>query len=492
MALDLEELRRAARGGGAGARAPRHRRPRLRPVPASVPVESDEGWTWRSWLGLLMIGMFLYRCVSADDKGATVDPGEATTAEAAADAGQAVAAPRSGARPRAPTPDYDPPPLLDPEAPSPGPRLVAGDDLQAGARRVPMQAGLLSVVSGGGSQRLQLDGVDLVGPSGAAIRLVHRAKYVDREVVTGLSGCRSTGEACAPDRPFFVLMRTGLPTRVLQAQGISVTPGFGTVSADDTGVIVDIGIDRGTQWRATLTARDGIHVDSRAARMRALDDAQCAQVSLALRECSFADAASCAIPGASAARIGAARRNALTSLFNGTTGFNERGFLALCSDACSSRVPPSAGRVFAEVCSGADPTQWAAPALPWLPGARMPEVDGGKALPTGMTPVEAARTGAAPVETAASIDFERSPAAEAFYPSAAQRAGIEGAVVVGVCIDDSGRMVGAPEVRRGSGHEVLDQAALRWVTFARFNPALRDGSPVAACVTVPVRYALQR
>lgn len=491
MALDLEELRRTARGGGAGGGGPRGRRPRLRSVPAPAPVEPDEGWTWRSWLGLLMIGFFLYRCVSSDPKDAAAEPPEAAPVEAAPDAARAAAASRRAARAPAQAPDYDPPPLLDPEAPSPGPRLVEGDMLQGGVKRLSTQAGLLSVV-GGGSQRLQLDGADLAGPSGAAVRLVHRARFADREVITGVSGCRSAGASCAPDRPFFVLMRAGLPTRVLQAQGIAVTPGFGAVSADDTGVTVDIGIDRGTAWRATLTARDGIHVDSRPAPMRALDDAQCAQVSLALRECSFADAASCAVPGASAAQIGAARRSALTALFNGTTGFNERGFLTLCSDACSSRVPPSPGRVFAQACSGADPTQWAAPALPWLPGARTPEAVARKAVSAETTSADTASAEAVPAWTAPSIDQERSPSPETFYPSEAQRAGIEGAVVVGVCLDASGRIVGAPEVRRSSGHDVLDQAAVRWATFLQFNPGRQDGSPAAACVTVPVRYTLQR
>lgn len=486
MALDLEELRRAARGGGADGSGPRPPRPRLRSVPAPAPVASDEAWTWRSWLGLLMIGVFLYRCVSADEKGAAADPVEATTAEAATDAGQAAASPRSGARPSAAAPDYDPPPLLDPEAPSPGPRLVAGDDLQVGARRVPMQAGVLSVAGDGGSQRLQLDGVELVGPSGAAIRLVHRARYVDREVVTGLSGCRSTGASCAPDRPFFVLMRTGLPTRVLQAQGIAVTPGFGAVTADDTGVTVDIGIDRGTQWRATLTMRDGIHVGSEPAAIRALDDTQCAEVSLALRECSLTEASYCAVPGASASQLTAARRNALTRLFNTTTGFDQGGFLTLCSAACAERAAPSPQRVFVEACSGADPAQWATPALPWLPGAS-PVV-----LPATAREREAPREGPGAVSVNAVVrpDLSRSPPPNAFYPSAARQGGITGVATVEVCTDASGDLEGAPKIGETSGSVELDAAALRWATFASFLPALRDGSPVAACGGVRLRFTL--
>ena len=485
MALDLEELRRTARGGGAGSGGPRGRRPRLRSVPAPQPVEPDVGWTWRSRLGLLMIGLFLYRCVSSDPKDAAAEPPEAAPVEAAPDAARAAAASRRAARAPAQAPDYDPPPLLDPEAPSPGPRLVEGDMLQGGVKRLSTQAGLLSVV-GDGSQRLQLDGTDLAGPSGAAVRLVHRARFADREVITGVSGCRSAGASCTPDRPFFVLMRAGLPTRVLQAQGIAVTPGFGAVSADDTGVTVDIGIDRGTAWRATLTARDGIHVDSRPAPMRALDDAQCAQVSLALRECSFADAASCAVPGASAAQIDAARRSALTALFNGTTGFNERGFLTLCSDACSSRVPPSAERVFAEACSGADPTQWAAPSLPWLPGAPPVVVPaaGGERAAVG------AGSGSAPVDAGIRADRARSPPLEAFYPSVAKQGGITGVVTLEVCTDASGDLQGEPKIGESSGAPVLDAAALRWATFASFLPATRGGSPVAACGGVRIRFVL--
>ena len=363
-----------------------------------------------------------------------------------------------------------------------------------------MQAGLLSVVSGGGSQRLQLDGVDLVGPSGAAIRLVHRARYVDREVVTGLSGCRSTGASCAPDRPFFVLMRTGLPTRVLQAQGIAVTPGFGAVSADDAGVTVDIGIGRGTQWRATLTTRDGIHLGSEPAAIRALDDAQCAEVSLALRECSLTEASSCTVPGASASQLTAARRNALTRLYNTTTGFDQGGFLALCSAACAERTAPSPEHVLVGVCSGAEPAQWATPSLPWLPGAPPVVVPAtastgstgaaGAAAAAETTAAATAEPGAGPVDAQARMDRSRSPPLDAFYPSAARRDGITGATVVQVCTDASGKLRGEPTIGESSGSSALDAAALRWASFASFVPATRDGSPVAACFSFRVRFDL--
>lgn len=497
MALDLEELRRAARGG---ARRP----PRLRSVPPPAPAPAppspsaaEEGWTWKSWLGLFMIGVFLYRCASGGDK--PTDPPVEAPAAAPVDAAQRPARPSGErARPRsdAAAAAAAPPPLLDPEPPSPGPRLAVEDDLQDGISRLPTQAGVLRIVRVGGAQRLELDGAPLDGPGGAAIRLVHRAAFADREVVTGFSGCRSASSACRPDRPFFVLMRAGAGARVLQAEGIAVTDGFGAVDADATGVGVDLGIHRGTQWRATLTARDGIHVDARPARLRALDDAQCAQVSLALRGCSVTDASSCAVPGASAAQLPAARRSALTDLFDTTTGFNQRGFLALCSAACTERAAPSPGRVFAEACSGAEPAQWSTPSLPWLPGA-----------PPVVAPTDAARgeaaadgdTGAGgaappamdePAGPSPRLDVARSPSTDDFYPPSARRAGIEGAAVVDLCVDTSGRVEGDPTIRVGSGADALDEGAVRWARQARFMPATRDGQPVPGCTAVRVRFKL--
>jgi periplasmic protein TonB len=51
--------------------------------------------------------------------------------------------------------------------------------------------------------------------------------------------------------------------------------------------------------------------------------------------------------------------------------------------------------------------------------------------------------------------------------------------------------VGEIEIRRSSGHDVLDQAALDAVKRWKFNPAREDGEPVADWVSIPVRFNLQ-
>ena len=56
-------------------------------------------------------------------------------------------------------------------------------------------------------------------------------------------------------------------------------------------------------------------------------------------------------------------------------------------------------------------------------------------------------------------------------------------------VDENGRPVKIA-VRRSSGHDVLDAAALRAVRNWRFEPARLDGKPVDAKLEVPVRFAL--
>lgn len=490
MAIDLERLRAAARGATPASgelRRPRaERRTRRRAEPATVtplPDPSGSGMGWKNRLLLVIIGIFVYsQCAGDKPERGAADPREAAPAVVVPDAPPAAASPPPRVEESAPPP-AELPPLLDRNPPTPGPQLAVQDIFEAGVTRLPTAAGLLRVVRSGGTDRLELDGVPFEGPSGAVIRLLHRAAFSDREVVTGVSGCRSAGSACRPDRPFFVLMRPGLPVRVLQSEGIRVGAGFGAIEADASGVAVDLGIDRGAQWRATLTTRDGIHVGSQPALVRALDDARCAEVSSALRECSLADAASCTVPGASAAQLSAARRSALSALYADTTGFNQRGFLALCSAACTERAVPSPGRVFAEACAGSDPDQWANPTLPWLPGA--PPVRASVGGPSAAPPAAEAVAARRP-----RLDAARSPPTSDFYPDSARRAGIEGMTVIDVCADARGRVDGDPTVRETSGSEALDKGAVRWARRARFLPDESSGEPVPGCTAVRVRFKL--
>ena len=83
--------------------------------------------------------------------------------------------------------------------------------------------------------------------------------------------------------------------------------------------------------------------------------------------------------------------------------------------------------------------------------------------------------------------YARCPAP--IFPDEARKAKIGGTVLLLVEVDGNGRPVNVA-LRRSSGHEVLDAAALRAVRNWRFEPARLDGKPVDAKLEVPVRFAL--
>ncbi|MBF0125836.1 MAG: energy transducer TonB [Magnetococcales bacterium] len=76
------------------------------------------------------------------------------------------------------------------------------------------------------------------------------------------------------------------------------------------------------------------------------------------------------------------------------------------------------------------------------------------------------------------------------YPSFSRRMGHEGTVLLTVTVTAEG-LVAQVEIRSGSGFEALDRAAQAAVARWHFLPARRNGHPVAAIVTVPVRFRLQ-
>lgn len=75
------------------------------------------------------------------------------------------------------------------------------------------------------------------------------------------------------------------------------------------------------------------------------------------------------------------------------------------------------------------------------------------------------------------------------YPWQARRMGIEGRVVLHVEILQDGSS-GRIEIRQSSGHELLDQAAIKAVGGWRFDPARIAGSPIAAWADVPISFRL--
>lgn len=76
------------------------------------------------------------------------------------------------------------------------------------------------------------------------------------------------------------------------------------------------------------------------------------------------------------------------------------------------------------------------------------------------------------------------------YPPSARRMGYQGSVLLTVTVLASG-LVEQVEIRQGSGFDSLDRAAREAVARWRFVPAQRQGRPVAATVTVPIRFQLQ-
>ena len=75
------------------------------------------------------------------------------------------------------------------------------------------------------------------------------------------------------------------------------------------------------------------------------------------------------------------------------------------------------------------------------------------------------------------------------YPWQARRMGIEGRVVLQVEILQNGS-AGRIEIRRSSGHELLDQAAIEAVGGWRFDPARVAGEPITAWAEVPISFRL--
>lgn len=76
------------------------------------------------------------------------------------------------------------------------------------------------------------------------------------------------------------------------------------------------------------------------------------------------------------------------------------------------------------------------------------------------------------------------------YPFVARRRGQEGQVFLNVEVLPDGT-AGQVEIARSSGFRSLDEAARHAVARWRFLPARQNGAPVAARVTVPVRFSLQ-
>lgn len=75
------------------------------------------------------------------------------------------------------------------------------------------------------------------------------------------------------------------------------------------------------------------------------------------------------------------------------------------------------------------------------------------------------------------------------YPQVARERGYEGTVVLDVEVLASGE-AGAVRVLESSGHDVLDEAAVRALRQWRFRPARRWRHPVTFWVEIPITFRL--
>jgi protein TonB len=73
------------------------------------------------------------------------------------------------------------------------------------------------------------------------------------------------------------------------------------------------------------------------------------------------------------------------------------------------------------------------------------------------------------------------------YPAEARAQRIEGVVLLLVGVDAEGHVTSA-NIQHGSGHAMLDRAALDAVRKWRFSPALQSGRAIPATVEIPIRF----
>jgi TonB family protein len=76
------------------------------------------------------------------------------------------------------------------------------------------------------------------------------------------------------------------------------------------------------------------------------------------------------------------------------------------------------------------------------------------------------------------------------YPQEARERGYQGEVLLRVEVLSNGR-VGQIEVKRSSGHDILDQSAFTTVKQWKFVPAKRGEDTVSSWVNIPIKFQLQ-
>jgi TonB family protein len=77
------------------------------------------------------------------------------------------------------------------------------------------------------------------------------------------------------------------------------------------------------------------------------------------------------------------------------------------------------------------------------------------------------------------------------YPPEARRLREDGTVGLDLCVSKTGA-VDSVKLRKSSGHPLLDEATLEWASKVVFNPATRNGKPIAMCpYTLDYQWSLK-
>ncbi len=77
------------------------------------------------------------------------------------------------------------------------------------------------------------------------------------------------------------------------------------------------------------------------------------------------------------------------------------------------------------------------------------------------------------------------------YPELARKAGIEGVVMIGVLIDESGKPIKTQILKASGAHIGFEEAAATAVMHTRWKPAKQRDRPVKVWVSIPIRFKLR-
>jgi periplasmic protein TonB len=123
-------------------------------------------------------------------------------------------------------------------------------------------------------------------------------------------------------------------------------------------------------------------------------------------------------------------------------------------------------------------------------------VEGGKSTGSKDVKVTAENIEAAPVFTPYTVKPElknREAVTRALtrnYPPLLRDAGIGGTVLTWILLDETGNVI-KTQVKEGSGHDALDQAALKVADVMSFTPALNRDQKVKVWIALPIVFKTQ-